>query len=238
LSDEIGSVALVVAFLSLILALAGFIFPSSDSPFDRRYLYEPQGTLADIRTLGTGYERSNSYVWYRVLNTGTGAVQNYIYCCYGIPEDSWKDANAVREIECGIANRDSRVNENAVLMLGSGGAIVNQFWKDQTGNEYCAFWLIGNTTYRGELKIYARTQKGTDFQEDYITFISYGERRILRIETDKEEIRYYIDNVLEVTHTPYSWVASGAPYAKTGIWNNQPQDASIVFYPLTYYSDY
>jgi len=189
--------------------------------------------------LGTGYQDDTlSGVWYRVLNTGIGAVQNYIYSCYNIPEQEWKNFTGTRQIEVGINNVDARINENAVLMIGSGAAIVNQFWKDQTGNEYCAFWLIGNTTYRGKLKIYARTQQDTNYQEDYIEFISYAERRVLRIETDSDEIRYYVDNVLEVTHIPYSWSDSGSPYAKTGIWNNEAQDASIAFYPLRYYSDY
>jgi len=241
MNGKTNSVVLSIGFLGLIFGLVGLILPSSTpyDPFARRFMYEPQGTVADLRTGGTGYQDDTlSGTWYRVLNTGDGGIASWIAAVYAIPENVWKTFNGTRQIEVGINNIDARVNENAVLMLGSGSAIIYQHDKDSIGYEYCAFWLIGNTTYRGKLKIYARTQQQADFQEDYIEFISYAERRVLRIETDSDEIRYYIDNVLEVTHTPYSWSNSGAPYAKTGIWNNETQDASIAFYPLRYYSDY
>ena len=230
-------IMIIGIFFAITIGIGGFIRDDYNC-FNQRMLYEPQGTSADLRILNTGYEHANSGTWYRVLNTGTGSVQNYIDSVYGIPENSWKDFNGTRQIEVGINNRDARINENAVFMLCSGSAGVNQHYKDQLGDEYCAFWLIGNTTYRGELKIYAVTQQTYNYQEDYIEFITYAERRMLRIEMDNQEIRYYVDNILEVTHTPYIWTQAGAPYAKTGIWNNQPQDASIVFYPLRYYSDY
>ena len=228
---------LIGVFFAIIIGIGGFI-RDDFNPLDRRFLYDPQGTVADVRIGGSGYEHSKSAIWYRVLNTGTGTGENFINCDYNIPEDEWKNFTGTRQIEVGINNRDARINENAVFMIGSSLALIYQHYKNQLSHEYCAFWLIGNTTYRGDLKIYARTQKGYNYQEDYITFISYAKRIILRIEMDNEEIRYYIDNILKVTHTPYTWVQTGTPYVKTGIWNNETQDASIVFYPLICYSDY
>jgi len=240
MNGKTNSVVLSIGFLGLIFGLVGLILPSSTpyDPFARRFMYEPQGTNADVRVQGSGYEHDSSTTWYRILNSGTGAGENYAYICYNIPENSWANFNGTRQIEVGIFNRDARINENAVLMLGSGSAIVYNDKKDEIGYEYCAFWLIGNHTIKGDLKIYARTQQQASYQEDYLGFITYPEQRMLRIEMDNEEIRYYIGNVLKVTHSPYSWVNSGSPFAKTGIWNNQTQDASIAFYPLTYYSDY
>lgn len=148
----------------------------------------------------------------------------------------------MREVETAINNRGAQDGENAALLIGDGASMAGNLFMATAANENAAFWMIASGAGANRpVTIYAVTRDVGAVESTNIETIAYGVRRVLRIEIDapNSEVRYYVNNVLEATHTePASWNSAGGPYAKVHNASNVAADSSIGFYFLRYYSTY
>lgn len=249
-NSGIGLSALAIAFLALILALSGMIYPVSE-PHASTHLHDgidplfwlrmpfitQFGTAGRDMSSGTGYILYN-WDFYFAVNTGE-TINSYMERWLMPP---WPAMAFKQEWEAGtFIRKDFGYSQRYYGWGNNRFADQTRVYTYSVDNQYACFWLVRDPTYNR--RILAVTRNGINVNITDCGAWVLNQRLKLRIDLISASLqKFYVDNVLKASHTAPT-LTFGAPYGggiyvKMGISNQAAYDESQVFYYVRGRCDY